>query len=67
MIADIDLSAIQSEAVRKQIRQLLNLFEKQAGDLRALQEENQALRDEINRLKVEQGKPNFKGSKTGSA
>src|ERR1039457_2999583 len=67
MIADIDLSVIQDEAVRKQIRQLLNLVEKQAADLRALQEENQSLRDEINHLKGEQGKPNTKANKGKSA
>jgi regulator of replication initiation timing len=67
MIADIDLSAIQDEAIRKQIRQLLNLIEKQAESLRKLQEENQALRDEINHFKGEQGKPNVKASKMPSA
>ena len=66
MIADIDLSVIQDEAVRKQIRQLLNLVEKQAAELRALQEENQTLRDEINHIKGEQGKPNIKANKKKS-
>jgi len=66
MIADIDLSVIQDEVVRKQIRQLLNLVEKQAVDLRALQEENQSLRDEINHLKGEQGKPDIKANKVKS-
>ena len=51
MIEDIDLSTIQDETVRKQIRQLLNLLEKQWTQLRALQEENQLLRDEISELK----------------
>ena len=63
MIEEIDLSAIQDEAVRKQVRQLLNLVEKQWTQLRVLQEDNQFLRDEINRLKGEQGKPNIKASK----
>lgn len=67
MIEEIDLSAIQDESVLKQIRQLLNLVEKLSADLRALQEENQALRDEINHLKGEQGKPNIKANKTASA
>ena len=66
MIEDIDLSAIESETVGKQIRELLNLVEKQAAELRVLQEENQALRDEINHLKGEQGKPNMKGNKAVS-
>ncbi len=64
MIEDIDLSTIQDETVRKQIRQLLNLLEKQWTQLRALQEENQLLRDEISELKGEQGKPSVKASKT---
>jgi len=67
MIADIDLSAIPSEAVRKQIQQLLNLVEKLWTQLRALQEENQTLRDENNHLKGEQGKPNVKASKPAEA
>jgi cell division protein FtsB len=67
MIADIDLSVIQDEVVRKQIRQLLNLVEKQAAELRALKEENQSLRDEINHLKGEQGKPDIKANKVKSA
>ena len=66
MIEDIDLSAIQDETVIKQIRQLLNLVEKLSADLGALREENQTLRDEINHLKGEQGKPNSKANKTAS-
>jgi hypothetical protein len=34
----LDLSAIQNETFLKQVRQLLNLVEKQAADLCALQE-----------------------------
>ena len=67
MIEDIDLNAIQDETVRKQIRQLLNLLEKQWTQLRALQAENQLLRDEISQLKGEQGKPNVKASKTSES
>jgi hypothetical protein len=66
MIEDINLSAIQDETVRKQIRQLLNLVEKLSAELRAWQEENQTLRDEINHLKGERGKPNIKANKTVS-
>jgi regulator of replication initiation timing len=64
MLEDIDLNAIPDESIRKQIRQLLNLMEKLWADLRALQEENQRLRDENNHLKGEQGKPNIKANKT---
>ena len=64
MLEGLDLSAIQDETLLKQVRQLLNLVEKQVANLRALQEENQLLRDEINHLKGEQGKPNVKANKT---
>lgn len=49
------------------MRELLNLVEKQAADLRVLREENQALRNEINRLKGEQGKPDLKGNQDKAA
>jgi hypothetical protein len=48
MLEDIDLNAIHDEIVLKQVRQLLNLVEKLTADVRALQEENQKLQDEIN-------------------
>jgi len=48
------------------MRELLNLVEKLSADLRTSREENQALRDEINHLKGEQGKPNIKANKTAS-
>jgi hypothetical protein len=66
MLEDIDVNVIQDETIRKQMRQLLNLVEKLSTELRASQEENQALRDEINHLKGEQGKPNIKANKTAS-
>lgn len=62
MIEDLDLSKIEDENARELIKRLLNLIEKQAADLRDLQAENQRLRDEINRLKGEQGKPKIKGN-----
>ena len=67
MLADIHLSAIQDETLREQMRELLNLVEKLSADLRALKEENQTLRDEINHLKGEQGKPDTKANKEKSA
>ena len=42
---------------------LLNLVEGLAASVEALTEENQKLKDEINRLKGEQGLPEFKGKK----
>lgn len=62
MLEDIDLSAIQDENARQLIRRLLNLTEKLSADLRDLQAENQALRDEISYLKGEQGKPKVKAN-----
>lgn len=62
MLDDIDLSAILEEKARELIRRLLNLIEQLTGDLRASQAEVQRLRDEVNRLKGEQGKPELKGN-----
>jgi regulator of replication initiation timing len=67
MMVEIDPSAIQDETLRKQVWQLLNLLERQSADLCALKEENQTLRDEINHLKGEQGKPNIKANKVKTA
>ena len=60
MLDTIDLNAIQDENARQLIRQLLNLIEQLSADLRKAQAENQQLRDEINRLKGEQGQPPIK-------
>lgn len=62
MLANLDLSAITDENARILIQQLLNLIEQLAADLREAQAENQRLRDELNRLKGEQGKPDIKGN-----
>jgi hypothetical protein len=63
MLEDLDLNLIQDENARELIVRLLNLVEKQAADLRDAQVEIQRLRDEVNRLKGEQGKPKIKGNK----
>jgi len=57
MLEDLDLHSIADERARALVRQLLNLLEDVMADLRAAQAENQRLRDEINRLKGEQGRP----------
>jgi hypothetical protein len=62
MLEDLDLSNIQDENARQLIVQLLNLVEAVSADLRDAQTENQRLRDEINRLKGEQGKPQIKAN-----
>jgi len=57
MLEDLDLSSIADERACELIQRLLNLLEGVMADLRAAQGENQRLRDEINRLKGEQGVP----------
>jgi len=57
MLEDLDLNSITDARARELVRQLLNLLEAVMADLRAAQAENQRLRDEINRLKGEQGRP----------
>jgi hypothetical protein len=63
MLETIDLSSIQDENTRQLIVQLLNLIEAQSANLRDAQAEIQRLRDEINRLKGEQGKPRIKANR----
>ena len=60
MLENIDLSAILEEKARELVKRLLNFIEQLSGRLRESQAENQRLRDENNRLKGEQGKPNIK-------
>ena len=60
MLEDLDLSSIADERARELVQQLLNVLEDVMADLRAAQAENQRLRDEINRLKGEQGAPTIK-------
>jgi len=62
MFEDLDLSEIHEENARELIKRLLNLVEQLNTDLRSSQAEVQRLRDEVNRLKGEQGKPNVKGN-----
>ncbi len=57
MLDALDLSGIPDERTRALVSHLLNLLETVTADLRAAQADNQRLRDEINRLKGEQGKP----------
>jgi len=48
------------EAVKNLIHMLLNIIESQAKIIAELREENQRIKDEINRLKGEKGKPKIK-------
>ena len=60
MLEDLDLSSIADERARELVQRLLNVLEDVMADLRTAQAENQRLRDEINRLKGEQGAPAIK-------
>src|SRR6266853_3278509 len=62
MLEDLDLSSIADERARKLVQQLLNMLEDVMADLRTAQGENQRLRDELNRLKGEQGAPAIKAN-----
>jgi hypothetical protein len=66
MFEDIELNAIQEENARELVKRLLNMVEQQSREIRELRVENQRLRDEVNRLKGEQGKPDIKGNKVSS-
>jgi hypothetical protein len=63
MLDDLDLNSITDERARELVRRLLNVVEDVMADLRAAHAENQRLRDEINRLKGEQGTPVIKANK----
>ena len=60
MFDDLDLTKITGEHTREHVARLLNLIETLGADLRAAQAEIQRLRDEVNRLKGEHGKPSVK-------
>src|SRR3989304_3029832 len=62
MLENIDLSAILEEKTRELVKGLLNFIEQLSSNLREARAENQRLRDEVNRLKGEQGKPEIKAN-----
>jgi hypothetical protein len=62
ILDDLDLGQISDERARQCIIRLLNLVEEVTAALHASQEKVQRLRDEIDRLKGEQGKPSIKGN-----
>ena len=64
MLDNFDINNINDlQSARKCILLLFNLVEEMKQDNRELSEQNQKLRDEINRLKGEQGKPDVKPDK----
>jgi len=62
MLEALDLHSIADDRARELVRQLLTLLEDVTADLRAAQAEIQRLRDELNRLKGEQGQPTIKAN-----
>jgi len=62
MFEDLDLCSLADERARQLVQQLLNVLEDVMAALRAAQAENQRLRDELNRLKGEQGAPAIKAN-----
>jgi hypothetical protein len=63
---NITIENIADPAIKAVITSLLNLIEAQAVKIKELEEENQKLRDENNRLKGEQGKPNIRKQTQGN-
>ena len=55
-----ELDRLDDPETRRLVSLLLNLVEEVVSETTTLRQENQALRDEINRLKGEQGKPTIK-------
>ena len=62
----IDLNKFTDPEVKSVLQILLNVIEQQHQTIVELRKENQELRDEINRLKGEDGKPNVKGKTKGN-
>jgi hypothetical protein len=63
MATQVDLSVLQDPEALQDPVVLRNLIEQLVSALRAAQAENQHLRDEVNRLKGEQGKPRILASR----
>jgi hypothetical protein len=62
MFKNLDLSGIHEQNARTLVEMLLNQIEELSADLRQARITIQQLRDEINLLKGEQGKPDIKGN-----
>ena len=58
-----ELSQIDGRAEKATVSAILNIVEALVTQVDELENENQALKDEINRLKGEQGKPDIKANK----
>ena len=65
-VEEFDPSTLEEEELRQQVRKLMNLVETLLSRLDEKDEIIQRLRDEINRLKGEQGKPKIRGNTKAS-
>src|SRR5215471_6594731 len=63
MLENFDPNTIEDPVVRQVVLYMMNEMESQHTQLREKDEEIQRLRDQINRLMGEQGKPKIKGNK----
>jgi hypothetical protein len=59
----ITLDDVKDEKIRETFLLLFHLIEELSSENRTLKQENQCLRDELNHLKGEQGKPDIKANK----
>jgi len=66
MLEEFDPNSIEDERLRQVFVALMNLVETLSAKVKEQAEEIQRQRDEINRLKGEQGKPKIKGNKAAS-
>jgi hypothetical protein len=64
MLENFDPSTIPDPALRQLVHALMNQLEVLQAKVQAQAEEIQRLRDENNRLKGEQGKPDIKSNKS---
>ena len=60
---DQEIAQLENSASQALVKKLLNLIERVVKENNTLSTERQQLRDEINRLKGEQGKPDIKANK----
>ncbi|MCA1598891.1 MAG: septum formation initiator family protein [Chloroflexi bacterium] len=67
MLDDLDLSGVTDPEARRILDLLRNMIEAQAAEIATLRAENQRLRDEVNRLKGEQGTPTILPTKRVAA
>lgn len=63
MLDQAQLNRITDPQIRQVVQQLANLLEQALTDVDILRAENQSLKDEINRLKGEQGQPTLRPNK----